>query len=245
MGTLAGPWLLVLALALVGLALLAYSLRALNAAGSLAAVVVGLGVAWGAGLEALLLLVCFSALGVLATRVGSSTKRRRLVEEAGAGERGVANVLGNGLAPLAAALLVPWFPAWALGLKLAFATAIAAVTADTLASEIGVLSLKARTIVPPFARRKAGQNGAVSLLGQGAALAGSCAIAGLAVPFLGLPLAWAWVPALFGFLGCQLDSVLGATLERDEGRPGPLGKQQVNFLCGAVPALVVWLAFPR
>jgi uncharacterized membrane protein len=56
-----------------------------------------------------------------------------------------------------------------------------------------------------------------------------------------LDLSWAlaWVPAMGGFLGCQLDSVLGATLERDATRAGPLSKQDVNFLAGAVPAGLV------
>jgi len=57
-----------------------------------------------------------------------------------------------------------------------------------------------------------------------------------------LPLRWAWVPLVGGFLGCQLDSLLGATLERGAGRAGPLSKQDVNFLASAVPAFVVLLA---
>lgn len=244
---LAGPWLLVLAATLAGLGLLAYSLRALDAAGAISSVLLGLAIALATGIGWILLMVCFSGLGVLATRAGYARKKRQRLAEEHGGERGLANVLGNGLAALLVALALP-LGAPPLAVQAAFATAVAAVTADTLASEIGVLSARARMVVPPFARAAAGRNGAVSLLGQAAALVGSTAIALAAVPLIGLPWPWVWLPALAGWLGCQVDSVLGATLERDAEVPGrPLGKQGVNFLCGAVPAALVlavgWVAW--
>jgi uncharacterized protein (TIGR00297 family) len=236
-------WLAVITLALVGLSILAYALRALDLLGAVASFFLGLEVALLGGISWLVLMTLFPVLGVLTTRVGYRRKAERRVAEAAGGERGVANVLGNGLGPGLAALsllLAPLVPERAAAL--AFATALAAVTADTVASEIGVLSGHARRIVPPFGAAPVGSNGAVSLVGQAAALAGACAIATAAFVLFDLPLAVAWVPALAGFAGCQLDSVLGATLERDEGRPGPLSKQDVNFIASAVPAFAVLVA---
>lgn len=235
-------WLVVILLALAGLSILSYALRALDLLGAVASFFLGLEVALLGGVRWLALMTLFPVLGVLATRIGHQAKTQMRVAEAGGGERGVANVLGNGLAGglVALALLLdPVVPPKAAAL--AFATAIAAVTADTLASELGVLAKRARSILPPFGRVPVGTNGAVSLLGQAAAAAGASAIALGAAWLLDLG-ALAWIAALSGFVGCQIDSLLGATLERDDVRTGPLTKQDVNFLAGAIPAFLVLVA---
>ncbi|MEA3202413.1 MAG: hypothetical protein QOI63_79 [Thermoplasmata archaeon] len=232
-------WLLVTLLALLGLSTLAYALGALDLLGSVASFFLGLLVALLGGLDWLFLMVAFTGLGVLATRLGYATKKQRRLGEGEAGERGVANVMGNGAAAGMAVLANQVPPVPHLAVQLAFATAVAAVTADTLASEIGSLADRVRSILPPFPAMPVGSNGAVSLRGHLSALAGAALIAGLAIPLVHVPLAWAWVPFVGGFLGCQLDSVLGATLERDAGRKGPLTKQDVNFLASALPALLI------
>lgn len=232
-------WLLVILLALAGLSILAYALRALDMLGAVASFFLGLEVALLGGVRWLALMTLFPVLGVLATRVGHRAKRAQHLEEEREGERGVGNVLGNGLAGALVALALLLDPVPRAAAALAFATAVAAVTADTLASEVGVLAGTARRILPPFASAKVGANGAVSLLGQAAAAAGAIAIAAAAVPLLHLGWGAAAVAAAMGFVGCQVDSVLGATLERDADRPGPLTKQDVNFLAGAMPAFVV------
>lgn len=232
-------WLLVILLGLAGLSILSYALRALDLLGAVASFFLGLEVALLGGVAWLAVMTVFPVVGVLATRVGHRTKMALRVAEAQGGERSVGNVLGNGLAGALVALallLDPLVPPKAAAL--AFATAVAAVTADTLASELGVLARNARSILPPFGRAPAGTNGAVSLPGQLAAAAGAGLIALVAAWLLDLG-SLAWIAAAFGFLGCQLDSILGATLERDEVRTGPLTKQDVNFLAGAVPAFVV------
>jgi uncharacterized protein (TIGR00297 family) len=241
---LADLWLVVILAGLTGLTILAYAVRALDLLGAVASFFLGLEVALLGGLPWLGLMTLFPVIGVLATRVGYRRKQERRVAEEAGGERGVANVLGNGLGPGLAALgllLDPLVPPAASAL--AFATALAAVTADTLASELGVLSGKARRVLPPFPPAPAGENGAVSLRGQLAAAAGATVIAVAAAFLLPIPPTLAWIPAVGGFLGCQLDSVLGATLERDAIRPGPLSKQDVNFLASAVPAFLVLVGF--
>lgn len=234
-------WLIVIVVGLTGLSVLAYALRALDLLGAVASFFLGLEVALLGGVRWLALMTLFPVLGVLATRIGYRRKHEsRLAEAAGGGERGVGNVLGNGLGPALAALgllMTEVIPERATAL--AFATALAAVTADTLASELGVLAQRARTILPPYALVPVGSNGAVSLPGQLAAAVGATSMAAAGAYLLDLPLTLAWIPAVAGFLGCQLDSVLGATLERDQGKPGPLSKQDVNFLASAVPAFLV------
>jgi uncharacterized protein (TIGR00297 family) len=235
-----GPWLLVAVLALAGLSILAYALRALDMLGAVASFFLGFEIVLLGGLRWLALMTFFPVLGVLATRLGQRTKELRRVAEASGGERGVANVLGNGLAAGLAALALLLEPAVPkMAATLAFATALAAATADTLASELGVLAKRARSMWPPFAAAPVGSNGAVSWRGQTAAVLGSSILAMGSVYLLSVPWSLAWVPALAGFAGCQLDSLLGATLERDATRQGPLSKQDVNFLAAAVPAGIV------
>lgn len=237
-------WLLVSVLALAGLSLLAFALGVLDLLGSVASFFLGLLIALLGDLAWLALMVLFTGLSFAATRLGYGRKKALGLAEGEHGERGVGNVMGNGAAAGLAVLAVqiPGVPLDAV--RLAYATAVAAVTADTLASEIGALSARARLILPPFAAAQRGTNGAVSWAGQAAALAGACAIAAAAVAFVGLPAAWAGFVALGGFLGCQLDSLLGATLEHDpaqaaaQERRRRLTKQDVNFLASAVPAAV-------
>lgn len=233
-------WLLVTLLALVGLSILAYAIGALDLLGCAASFFLGLLIALLGGLPWLFLMVAFTGLGVIATRIGYATKKERRLAEGEAGERGVRNVMGNGAAAGLAVLAVQFEPTVPhLAVQLAYATAVAAVTADTLASEIGSLSNRVRSILPPFPIVHVGRNGAVSWGGQASALAGAAAIAWLSIAFVGVPVGWAWVPVAGGFLGCQLDSLLGATLEGDPESKGPLGKQDVNFLASAIPALLI------
>jgi uncharacterized protein (TIGR00297 family) len=231
-------WLLVILLSLAGLSILSYALRALDLLGAVASFFLGLEVALLGGVRWLALMTLFPVLGVVATRIGHRRKKAMRVAEPGEGERGVGNVLGNGLAAALVALALLLDPVPRAAAAIAFTTAVAAVTADTLASEIGVLAARARSILPPFARAPVGDNGAVSLLGQASALVGAVAIGAGAILLLHLGWAAAAVAAAAGFIGCQIDSVLGATLEGNDGK-GRLTKQDVNFLAGAIPAFLV------
>lgn len=225
-------------LALTGLALLAWSIKALDAIGAVTAWIIGFWVVLAADLTWLIVMAMFSVVGALATFYGRKRKKELGLAEDRDGERSWQNVIANGGAGALAALAFT-----ALGdhpaAALAFVTATAAVTADTMASEVGCLAPRSRRITPPFPVEPPGTNGAVSLRGQVAAAVGATAIS-LVAGWLGvIPLQLAWIPILAGFLGCQLDSVLGATLEKDAIRQRPLSKEDVNFLASAVPALVV------
>lgn len=228
-------------LVLAGLAVTAYALRALTFAGAFASFLMGLTIAVLAGdLRWVVAMAAFPASSLVVTRIGARTKRARGIEEARGGERGVANVLGNGLAACAAVFAIPYVAApWP---AVAFATALAAVAADTFASEIGGLAQRTRGVLPPFALTIAGRNGAVSWLGQTGALAGACVLAAVCFALLPIPRDLLWIPIVGGFLGCQLDSLLGATVERDEARDGVLGKQGVNFLASLAPTAAVLAA---
>jgi uncharacterized protein (TIGR00297 family) len=102
---------------------------------------------------------------------------------------------------------------------IAFAGAMAAVNADTWATEIGVLSKTAPRLITTGKQVERGESGAISRLGSLAALGGAALVALFAALFTGMALPGA--PALFiaitallgGVSGSFFDSLLGATLQ--------------------------------
>jgi len=224
------------------LALGAVLARALTPLAGTVAAVFGMVIVIFAGFPFLALLILFVAASVLATRYGFEQKQRQHLQEGRAGERGVSNVVAHIIVPtgvavaggISAPLLTPAATA------LFFASALSFGGADTFASEIGVLSGHAKSIltgrpVPP------GTNGGVSRNGQLAALGASVTTAfvglglflsfGTPLPNLALFLATVIVA---GFLACQVDSVLGEVLENR----GILTKGSTNFL-GMLSAVAV------
>lgn len=236
---------------------IAYRRQVLTKGGTVAAFVIGLIIGILGDVTWLLLLLFFLVSSFAATKYKFALKEAMGVQEGKKGERGTMNVLANGVAPMVAAILstfaTPWIPLeWT---SVIFLSALAVAGADTLASEIGVLSEKTR-LITTLKRVKPGTNGGVSLLGQVCALAASLytALIGWFVLFfissqLGLTVtlpreSWLmFVPVTVGFLGCQLDSLLGATIEMR----GWIDKKGVNLVAtslGGVLAylMLLWLA---
>jgi uncharacterized protein (TIGR00297 family) len=187
-----------------------------------------------AGYPYVSLLILFVVGSVLATRYRMDEKRRKNVQEGTAGERGVANVVAHSVIPVVIAVVAGW---GALGvststLALLYVSALAFGASDTFASELGVLSNRTRSIVTarPVA---AGTNGGISALGEGFAFAGAASTALLALGVFALfgprfpsaPLLFV-VATIAGFIGCQVDSVLGELLENR----GFLTKHTTNLL---------------
>jgi len=231
------------------LSALAYYKRVLTWDGSAAAFLVGLLIGVLGDVTWLLLLLFFLLSSFVATRYRFALKEALGVQEGRQGERRSSNVLANGIAPVAVAafsLLPEILPREISGLV--YVSVLSVAGADTLASEIGVLSPNAYLIsngvkVPP------GTDGAISLLGEGCALAAAVYTAlfgwlvlGVLSPMVGAdPTIPAnsfliLIPAVVGFLGCQIDSVFGATLERK----GIIGKRSVNLISTAMGGFIAY-----
>ena len=235
---------------------LAYYRKVLTLDGTMAAFGIGILIGVFGDVTWLLLLLFFLVSSFAATRYRFALKEAMGVQEGARGERRAANVLANGAAPAAIAILS--FQGFGFGLLdkslggLLFVSALAVAGADTLASEIGVLSPKAY-LITNFTRVPAGTDGGVSWLGTAAAIAAAIysALFGylVLVPFsswAGVPVTYpagaaaVAIPAVVGFLGCQIDSVFGATLERR----GIFSKRTTNLVStslGAVIALVLFV----
>ncbi|MDP6640041.1 MAG: DUF92 domain-containing protein, partial [Candidatus Poseidoniaceae archaeon] len=152
--------------------------------------------------------------------------------------------VANGGLPALIAIFAYYQSDWS-GFFWVFSAGVAVAAADTWASEFGCLDDRVRMITT-FKKCEAGINGGFSPTGQGAALAGSILIGTVALIagwlpgsgdfFLGLQIAG--LVTVIGWIGCQIDSVLGAVLENR----GLMTKGTVNaaaISCGML--LAYWL----
>jgi uncharacterized protein (TIGR00297 family) len=121
-----------------------------------------------------------------------------------------------------------------MAMRVALAAALAEATADTLSSECGEVLGGQPRLLTTFRRVPAGTDGAVSVAGTLAGLAGAVAVAASAFFALNLTPAHAFVVALAGVVGLFADSLLGAIPERR----GWVNNDAVNFLSTLVAALL-------
>jgi uncharacterized protein (TIGR00297 family) len=119
--------------------------------------------------------------------------------------------------------------------------ALVEATADTVSSEIGRAFGGRPVMVTTMRRVEAGADGAVTLLGSGAGIAGGAAVAVAGGWAMHLHAAAAMIALVAGVSGLFFDSLVGATLERR----GWIGNNLVNFastaFAAAVAAVGCWI----
>lgn len=218
-------WGYVLALFILGI--ITYRRNALDLLGSITMVLMGIIIIFSAGANWLLLLVIFLVMTLLATRYSRAYKRSLGEYE---GRRSSKNVISNGVV----AFIMAAFGGYYLPFVGGFIGAIATATADTLASEIGVLQQP--RLITTFQKVDPGTNGAVSVLGTSVGIIGALII-GISAFLLGIvanPLSAIVVSVISGTVGCFMDSFLGATFERAE----MLTNEHVNLIATITGAIV-------
>jgi uncharacterized protein (TIGR00297 family) len=197
-----------------GIAFAAYRARSLSRSG-----------AWGALLEgtiifglggwrwAVLLLTFFISSSAL-TRMFAKRKTALNEKFDKGGQRDIGQVLANGGIASIFAGLHFFFPqsAWSW---MAFAASLAAVNADTWATELGVLNPSMPRLITSWKPVERGTSGGISIYGTLAASGGAALIAVLAG--LVRPSGSFWtitgIASLGGLLGSLFDSLLGATVQ--------------------------------
>jgi uncharacterized protein (TIGR00297 family) len=245
-------------------AYLAYRAHSLNPSGAVAATVVGTVVFGLGGLQwAILLLIFF----ITSSALSRLFKQRKLGldEKFSKGhERDAGQVFGNGGLATAFVLVHALFPESSIG-WVGFAAALAAVNADTWATELGVLNPTAPRMITDLRKRvEKGTSGGISLLGTLASLLGAAIIALPAAWFTGN---WILLPliSLAGLAGSLFDSLLGGTVQamyycptdKKETEKHPLhtcgtvtthirgwkwlDNDWVNFACGAAGVMIALL----
>jgi uncharacterized protein (TIGR00297 family) len=212
--------LILLSIGLAGSSVIAwvgYQRQSLTRSGALGTIGVGTAIFTFGGPAWWLLLIAFfvSSSGLSHFRSG---RKRALTDKFSKGaRRDIWQVLANG-GPGALLSLIYGFQSWPW-LGVAFAGALATVNADTWATELGILSRTPPRLITTGRPVEAGTNGALSLVGTVAALAGAGFIGGLAGGFSLFqstpPDALVLLSAatLGGFGGAMFDSLLGATVQ--------------------------------
>jgi uncharacterized protein (TIGR00297 family) len=117
-------------------------------------------------------------------------------------------------------------------------SALVEATADTVSSEIGQAFGGTPFMLTTLRRVPPGTDGAITLLGTFAGIAGAAIIAATGAPALGMSPAMCAVAFAAGVAGLFFDSLLGATVERK----GWLGNDLVNFLSTAFAATISLIA---
>jgi uncharacterized protein (TIGR00297 family) len=242
----------------------AYRAHSLNPSGAFAATIVGTVVFGFGGLQWAILLMIFF---VTSSGLSRAFKKRKqgLNEKFSKGhERDAGQVFGNGGVATLFVLVHALYPESNIG-WVGFAASLAAVNADTWATELGVLNPTAPRMITDLRKRvEKGTSGGVSLFGTLASLLGAAVIA--------LPAAWFtndWrllpIVAFAGLAGSLFDSLLGATVQamyfcptdQKETEKHPLhtcgtetvhirgwkwlDNDWVNFACGAFGIAVAYI----
>ncbi len=226
------------------LSILAFKLKLLTLSGSIASFAVGVIIGWCGSISWLLLLIVFTLLGFAVTRYKLQLKIAVGLQEGKKGERTYRNVLANSLVPAAVAVV-----SWTAGAQadptasLVYLASICVAAADTTASELGILSPNT-FLITSLERVKPGTDGGVSVLGTAAAVvaSGFASLVGWVVLLPGRPLdLLILVPFIMGFLGCVVDSLIGATLERRR-LVSKLGNNIMSMAFGSAIAWVIIMA---
>jgi|TARA_B110000495_G_scaffold198468_1_gene210335 uncharacterized protein (TIGR00297 family) len=217
----------------------------LDFSGIVAATVTGLTVSFLGHWTWLVALFVFLVTGSFATKWRMEEKKALSLAEANEGLRGWRNVLANGGAVSIVAIYNYYSPGeeW---IYLAAIASISVALSDTLASEIGSLDIRTRSITT-LQSVPAGTNGGMSPTGTVAAFFGALIIAVIGVIFSPSDSSVSNINlfifiTVIGWLGCQVDSLLGALLENR----GYIGKHSVNFLAtfsGALMAILFHYQF--
>jgi uncharacterized protein (TIGR00297 family) len=197
------------------IAFIAHRAHSLNRGGAFAATFVGTIIFGIGGWQWAILLLTFFITSSALSRA-FNTRKQGVSEKYSKGhERDAGQVLGNGgIATLFAGLHF-FYPeaAWPW---IGFAASLAAVNADTWATELGVLSPdQPRMITDLIKVVERGTSGGISFIGTLASLAGA-ALIGILTSILGpqpATISTGLIVSLAGLAGSLFDSLLGATVQ--------------------------------
>lgn len=216
------------------LVLISEKYRVLDRLGVYAAAALGLVVGGLGHWTWLVILLGFLGTSHKATKWRFDEKSAKGLSESIDGHRSWGNVVANGGLPGLVAV-ISWLLADHENGLWVFAASVAVAAADTFASEIGCLDDRVRMITT-MKKCEAGLNGGFSPNGQIAAAVGAIVIAALAF-ISNQNYEYALVVAIIGWMGCQVDSLLGALLENR----GFMTKGTVNAAAITSGIIAMWL----
>lgn len=192
------------------IAAVAYRLQALSLSGAIAAALTGTVVLGAGGWTPAVLLVLFFLSSSLFTRLARQIRPEQQASFAKGGRRDARQVLANGSLPALFSLFSLMYPQ--INWLAATLGALAAATADTWATEWGVLARRQPRRITDWKVVPAGTSGGITPLGTLGSVTGALVIAGTASLLEGST-DLILIGFFSGVLGAALDSVLGATVQ--------------------------------
>lgn len=211
----------------------AYKAKTIDMSGVFAAILIGVILITFANVMWFFIVLAFFIIGSLFTKFKYAAKEKLGVSESRKGVRGYMNAFANvGVAVIGAILFGMTGNVMFAAL---FVGSVATATADTLASEIGVIGGTPRMITN-MKPCKPGTNGGVTLTGEIACLAGSAVISLLGLSLGVIPGYVCLICIVTGFIGTNIDSLVGALIE-NKGIIGNSGTNFIATLCGGLIAL--------
>lgn len=193
------------------LAYISYRYKFLNPGGAIGAFIMGAIVFGLGGFPYTVPILIFFLSSSFLSLTGK--KRKKMIEESyqKSGTRDFFQVFANG--GVATVILVFSFFLDSHSLYPIYLVAIAAATADTWGTELGIYSKKEPLLITSMTPVEAGTSGAVSLFGSISSLIGSSAIAFSGLFFYNMDLYLIGMIAIFGYFGSIIDSILGSSIQ--------------------------------
>lgn len=192
------------------IAVVAITTRALDYKGILAGLVIAYITLITQNVYWLIVMLGFFIVATLATRYKEKRKLRYKTEKQRV--RTSKHVLANGIVAALMAVIALYHAPFAIPAFFGFIGALATATADTLSSEVGMLSKSTPRLITTFKKVPTGTEGAISFLGTVIAFLGAAFIG-----LLGLLVFNSYevfvIAVTAGVVGCFIDSFIGATLE--------------------------------
>jgi len=204
-------------------AVLSYRVRFLDGSGAIATFVLGAFIFGLGGWAFSMPILAFFVLSSALSRLGIARKNTASTKFQKSSRRDFGQVLANG--GISGLVVVLWYflpnPIW----YFLYLASIAAVTADTWATEIGLFSHKAPRLITSWQPAAPGTSGAISVLGLVGAVVGATVIAllGWVIPVqrssyrFGITVTMIIIGS--GFFAHLLDSLLGATIQAQHACP--------------------------
>ena len=213
----------------------AYRMKAADRSGLFSGALMGLLIIVFSDVFWFLLMLTFFILGTAFTKYKYEIKKRDGVAESRGGVRGFTNVFANGLVALCGAVLYGIYGD--LAFLALYVGSIAAATADTTASELGMLG-KQPFLITTLQPVPKGTDGGVTIMGEVLAILAALIIGIVAFALRIGPPEIIPVAVIAGFVGTNVDSIVGATLERKK----IIGNSGTNMFCtiaGGIAAMLL------
>ncbi|MCP8312432.1 MAG: DUF92 domain-containing protein [Candidatus Methylarchaceae archaeon HK02M1] len=196
--------------------LLALKVKAVDFGGAIACIFIGSLILIGGGWYWFIIMIIFFVVSIQFTRFRYNYKKKLGFAQEKGGVRSWSNALANGGVATIFAVTEFFFGGGIY--EVAFLGAMASATADTLATEIGLLSKQEPKLITNLRKRvPIGTSGGVTPIGTISAFFASFFIGAVAT-LLGMveasPIEVLTIVTIGGIIGCIMDSFLGALIQR-------------------------------